>query len=74
MTNINYHTTHRSGCSLKRDSLIDPNRLYINNNAYDSKPIMLWCDFKGIRGEIFAFFDVFFVNNEIDYSAYHSLN
>lgn len=73
MTNINYYTVHRSGCSLKRDSFIDPSRLYINENAYGIKPIPLWCDFEGI-GEIFTEFDLFIVNDEIDYSAYQSLN
>jgi len=74
MTNINYYTVHRSGCSLKRDSFIDPNRLYINHNAYETQPIILFCHFKGIQEPIVTCFEVFIVNSEIDYSAYHSLN
>jgi hypothetical protein len=74
MTNINYHTIHRSGCSLKRDSFIDPNRLYITHNAYETRSILLFCDFKGVQELIVASFEVLIVNGEIDYSAYHSLN
>ena len=74
MININYHTVHRSGCSLKRDSLIDPNRLYIDKNKYRTEEIRLLCDFKGLFFSIWAPFEILIVNDEFDYSAYHSLN
>lgn len=74
MTNINYYTVHRSGCSLKRDSLIDPNRLYIDDNIYGIERISLLCDFVGLYFAIWASFEIFTVNNELDYSSFNSLN
>lgn len=73
MTNINYYTEHRSGCSLKRDSLIDPNRLYLSTRQLGIEEIKLLCDFKGMPDQILNLF-LFTVNNEIDYNSYNSLN
>lgn len=74
MTNINYYTVHRSGCSLNRDSLIDPNRLYINANKYGTEEIRLLCDFMGLLFSIWAHFEILTVNDEFDYSSFYSLN
>ena len=74
MTNKNYYTIHRSGCSLKRDALIDHNRLYVDKNSYDIEHIDLLCDFMGMFFSIWASFEVFVVNAEFDYSAFNSLN
>lgn len=74
MTNINYYTVHRSGCSLKRDSLIDPHRLYVDKNAFGIERIQLLCDFTGIYLALYAHFEIFIVNNEFDYSSFYSLN
>lgn len=74
MTNINYYTVHRSGCSLKRDSLIDPDRLYIDHNKYGIEQINLLCDFKGLFFSIWAPFEILTVNDEFDYSSFNSLN
>jgi hypothetical protein len=73
MTNINYYPEHRSGCSLKRDSLIDPYRMYISSFTRGAEEIQLICGFKGIPG-IASQFQLFTIDNEIDYNSFNSLN
>jgi len=73
MTNINYYPVHRSGCSFKRDSLIDKNRMYINSFALGTEEIELICDFLNIPVTT-AYYLLFTIDNAIDYSSFNSLN
>lgn len=73
MTNINYYTVHRSGCSLKRDSLLDQNRLYINTEKLEIEDVKLFCEFNKLPEQVLLVC-IFVVDNEIDYNSYNSLN
>lgn len=70
---INYYPLDRSGCSLKRDSLINPNRLYASETKFGVEVIELFCGFKSATS-ITALFQLFVVNHEIDYNSFNSLN
>ncbi len=75
---INYYPLHRSGCTLKRDSLVDKARSYDKRiygpSEYSIQDILLICDLKGIAEPIEASYQLFLVNDEIEYNSYYSLN
>lgn len=73
MTNINYYPEHRSGCTLKRDSLIDSNRMYVSSFARGAEEIKLICDFKRMP-DLISNFILFTIDHEIDYNSFNSLN
>lgn len=71
----NFYPLHRSGCTLKRDSWIDPNRIYGPVQLFGSETIILFCGFEwdGIK-DIPANFQLFTVDAEFDYNSFYSLN
>lgn len=75
---INYYPLHRSGCSLEKDTSIDyyrghHKRIYGPILFINLTKIPLLCDFEGMP-EIGSQFQLFRVDNEVDYNSFYSLN
>lgn len=78
---INYHTIHRSGCTLKHDEHVDKvrgwNKRYytpVPFQHYASEITPLFCDFNGIKGYLTSYFRLFMVQDTFDYNSFYSLN
>lgn len=77
---INYYPLHRSGCSLRRDAEIDAwrkrdERAYGPIEFFGTETITIYCGFgwDGIK-DLAAMFQLFTVEDNIDYNSFNSLN